>query len=104
MAWTALIFAGIFEMLGITMMNEVVKKQSLKTIGLLILAFSVSFLLLAYAMETIPMGTAYAIWTGIGASGGALIGMFFYNEGKDWRRIACIGIIIAAVVGLKYLS
>ena len=50
------------------------------------------------------MGTAYAIWTGIGASGGALVGMFFYNEGKDWRRIICIALIISAVVGLKFLS
>ena len=104
MDWIALIGAGIFEMLGITMMNEVVKRQSIKTIGLLILSFGISFILLAYAMETIPMGTAYAIWTGIGASGGALVGMFFYNEGKDWRRIICIALIISAVVGLKFLS
>ena len=104
MDWIALIAAGIFEMVGITMMNEVVKKRTALTIGLLVASFVISFLLLSYAMETIPMGTAYAIWTGIGASGGALIGMFFYNEGKDWRRIVCIALIIGAVVGLKYLS
>lgn len=104
MDWIALIAAGIFEMLGITMINEVVKKQSVKTIGLLVLSFGISFILLAYAMETIPMGTAYAIWTGIGASGGALVGMFFYNEGKDWKRIVCIALIIGAVVGLKFLA
>ena len=103
MDWIALIAPGIFEMLGITMINEVVKKQSVKTIGLLVLSFGISFILLAYAMETIPMGTAYAIWTGIGASGGALVGMFFYNEGKDWKRIVCIALIIGAVVGLKFL-
>ena len=104
MEWFALIAAGIFEMVGITMINEVIKKQNLRTISLLVASFGISFLLLAYAMETIPMGTAYAIWTGIGASGGALIGMFFYNEGKDWRRVLCIILIISAVVGLKYLS
>lgn len=104
MDWIALIAAGLFEMFGITMMNEVVKKRSLKNIVLLVVGFGISFLLLAYAMETIPMGTAYAIWTGIGASGGALIGMFFYNEGKDWKRIVCIALIIGAAVGLKFLS
>ena len=104
MDWIALIAAGIFEMLGITMINEKKKKQSVKTIGLLVLSFGISFILLAYAMETIPMGTAYAIWTGIGASGGALVGMFFYNEGKDWKRIVCIALIIGAVVGLKFLA
>jgi paired small multidrug resistance pump len=104
MIWTALIFAGIFEMVGITMMNEVVKKRTPITIGILVLAFAISFLLLSYAMSVIPMGTAYAVWTGIGASGGAIIGMLFYNEGSDWRRIACIFLIIAAVVGLKFLS
>lgn len=104
MDWIALIAAGIFEMFGITMMNEVVKKHSVKTIGLLVLFFGISFALLSYAMETIPMGTAYAIWTGIGASGGALVGMLFYGEDKSWKRVLCIVLIIGAVVGLKFLS
>lgn len=104
MDWVALIAAGIFEMFGIAMMNEVTKKRSAKTFGLLVLFFGISFALLSYAMSTIPMGTAYAIWTGIGASGGALVGMLFYGESKDWRRIVCIALIISAVVGLKYLG
>jgi paired small multidrug resistance pump len=55
-------------------------------------------------METLPMGTAYAIWTGIGASGGALIGMLFYGESKDWRRILFIAMVLSSAVGLKLVS
>jgi Membrane transporters of cations and cationic drugs len=59
---------------------------------------------LSYAMNTIPMGTAYAVWTGIGASGGALIGMFFFGESKDWKRIVFITMILIATIGLKITS
>lgn len=50
------------------------------------------------------MGTAYAIWTGIGASGGALIGMIFYGDSKDWRRLVLIAMVIGAAIGLKLVS
>lgn len=60
--------------------------------------------LLAYAMETLPMGTAYAIWTGIGASGGAIVGMLVYRESKDWKRLVFIGMVLGAAIGLKLVS
>lgn len=104
MAWVALVGAGLFEMLGVAMMNEMYRRKSWIPVALLVVFFSMSFWLLSVAMEVIAMGTAYAIWTGIGASGGALVGMFFYNEGKDWKRIVCIALIIGAVVGLKFLA
>ncbi len=50
------------------------------------------------------MGTAYAIWTGIGTVGGALVGMFFFGESKEWRRVLFIGMVLAAAVGLKQIS
>lgn len=50
------------------------------------------------------MGTAYAIWTGIGASGGVILGMLFYGESKDWRRLIFIGMVLGAAVGLKFVS
>ncbi len=62
-----------------------------------------SFAGLAYAMETLPMGTAYAIWTGIGAAGGALLGMLFFNESKDWRRIFCIALVLGAAIFFKII-
>lgn len=104
MAWIALIGAGLFEMLGVTMMNEMYRKKSWVPVALLVVFFSVSFWLLSVAMETIAMGTAYAIWTGIGASGGAILGMVMYGESKDWKRIVCIALIIGSVIGLKLIS
>jgi len=55
-------------------------------------------------MKSLPAGTAYAVWTGIGTVGGTLVGMFFYGEDKDWKRILFISLIIVAVVGLKLTS
>jgi len=104
MAWTALIFAGLFEMLGVAMINKLHQDRNWKSLALLIIGFGASFLLLAYAMESLPMGTAYAIWTGIGASGGAIVGMLFYNESKDWKRILFIAMVLGAAVGLKLIS
>ena len=63
-----------------------------------------SFVLLAQAMKTLPLGTAYAIWTGIGAAGTAILGMVFLNEPKDLMRILCLLMIVAGVVGLKYFA
>lgn len=63
-----------------------------------------SFVLLAWALKTIPVGTAYAIWTGIGAAGTALVGMIALGESKEPLRLVCIVMIIAGVVGLKLFS
>ena len=104
MAWFLLILAGICETLGVVMINIMNRDKNLKSAIYLILAFGTSFAFLTIAMRSIPMGTAYAIWTGIGASGGALIGMFLFRESKDWRRILCIFIILGSVIGLKAIS
>ena len=66
-----------------------------------VLAMAASMYLLARAAEGLPIGTAYAVWTGIGAVGTAIIGMLLLNESRDWVRLACIGLIILGVVGLK---
>ncbi|OEC02048.1 transporter [Lysinibacillus sphaericus] len=104
MAWVALVIAGLCEMMGVFMISKYNEVKSIKNLVLLIAVFTVSFLGLAYAMETLPMGTAYAIWTGIGAAGGALLGMLFFNESKDWRRIVCIVLVLGAAICLKLLS
>ena len=64
----------------------------------------VSFAFLSLALKTLPLGTAYAVWTGIGAIGTALIGIFFFGEPRDLLRLLCIGLIVAGVFGLKALS
>ena len=104
MAWISLILAGIFEMFGVTMINKFHKERNWQSLLLLFLAFGGSFLFLAYAMKTLPMGTAYAIWTGIGASGGAILGMLLYGESKDWKRIVFIAMVLSAAIGLKLVS
>ncbi|MFF1995253.1 DMT family transporter [Bacillus mycoides] len=104
MAWISLILAGLFEMFGVAMINKLHKDRNWQSLVLLILGFGLSFIFLAYAMETLPMGTAYAIWTGIGASGGAILGMVFYGESKDWRRLIFIGMVLGAAIDLKLVS
>jgi len=66
-----------------------------------ILAMAASMFLLARASEGLPIGTAYAVWTGIGAVGTATVGMLVLNESRDWVRLVSIGLIILGVVGLK---
>ncbi len=104
MAWISLILAGLFEMFGVTMINKVHKDRNWQSLVQLFLGFGASFLFLAYAMKTLPMGTAYAIWTGIGASGGAILGMLLYGESKDWRRVIFITMVLGAAIGLKLVS
>ncbi len=104
MAWVSLILAGLFEMFGVAMINKLHKDRNWPSLLLLFIGFGSSFLFLAYAMKTLPMGTAYAIWTGIGASGGAIIGMLLYGESKDWRRVVFIAMVLGAAVGLKLVS
>jgi quaternary ammonium compound-resistance protein SugE len=63
-----------------------------------------SVVTLSQATKTLPIGTAYAVWTGLGAVGTALFGMIFFQESRDALRLACIALIIAGVVGLRYFS
>jgi len=104
MAWMALLAAGVFEMAGVAMINKWHNERNWPSFLLMLLGFGFSFIFLSIAMETLPMGTAYAVWTGIGASGGAIIGMLFYNEAKDWKRIIFIAMVLGSAVGLKMVS
>lgn len=82
MAWAFLVVAGLFEMFGVAMINRLNKYRNLQSFLLLFLGFGGSFLFLSFAMKSLPMGTAYAVWTGIGASGGAILGMLLYGEAQ----------------------
>ena len=104
MAWILLVLAGLFEMFGVAMINKIYKVRNWKTVIQMVLGFGASFILLSFAMETLPMGTAYAIWTGLGASGGAVLGMLLYGEPKDWKRLVFITMVLASAVGLKLVS
>ncbi|MFD1019056.1 DMT family transporter [Thalassobacillus hwangdonensis] len=104
MPWVALLIAGVCEMFGVLLINRLHDKKNWQSLFLLALAFSASFIFLAYALEHLPMSTAYAIWTGIGACGGAILGMIYYDEPKEWKRLLFIGVILASTLGLKLLE
>ncbi|OLO26865.1 QacE family quaternary ammonium compound efflux SMR transporter [Alkalihalophilus pseudofirmus] len=104
MAWILLLFAGIFEMVGVVMINKFHQDRNWQAILYLVSSFAASFLFLALALQTLPMSTAYAIWTGIGAAGGAILAMVYYNEPKNMVRLVFITIIIVSTIGLKLVS
>ena len=101
MNWIALGLAGLMEIgwaIGLKYTDGFTRLwPSLATVA----AMALSFLLLAYSLRSIPVGTAYAIWTGIGATGVAVIGMVALGESASVSRIACIGLIVAGIIGLK---
>lgn len=104
MAWRILIIAGIFEVIWAVGLKYSEGFSHLWfSIGTL-LAMLVSFSLLSLAMKELPVGTAYAVWTGIGAAGTALYGMAFMGEPRDAARLACLALIVGGIAGLKLLS
>jgi len=104
MTWISLIFAGLFEVVGVMGMSLVNQKRSFRSYLVLVAGFGLSFALLSYAMTGIAMGTAYAVWTGIGTVGSTVVGMFLYGESKDRMRLFCIALIVCSVIGLKLLG
>ncbi len=104
MAWVVLFVAGLLEVgwaIGLKYTEGFTKLwPSVATIG----AMAVSFFLLSHALRTIPVGTGYAVWTGIGAVGTVILGMVFLGEPRDVGRIFCLLLIIAGIVGLKVVS
>ncbi|MFC4403053.1 DMT family transporter [Gracilibacillus xinjiangensis] len=104
MEWFVLILSGLFEMFGVIMISRWHQTKKISDLLLLIFSFSMSFVGLSYALNYIAMGTAYAIWTGIGAAGSAIIGILFFHESKNIKRIFFLSLIILSVIGLKMLG
>ena len=104
MAWTYLAVAGLFEIgwaIGLKYSDGFSKPvPSLLTVA----AMAMSIWLLSAAMKTIPVGTAYAVWTGIGAVGVAILGMILFGESREILRITCLFLIITGIIGLKLVS
>ncbi|MFN3789660.1 quaternary ammonium compound efflux SMR transporter SugE [Massilia sp.] len=104
MVWAILVVAGLFEIgwaIGLKYTEGFTRLWP--TVGTL-LAMAVSFGLLAHALKTLPVGTAYAVWTGIGAIGTAIIGIVLLGESASPARLLCIAMIGAGIVGLKIVS
>ena len=103
MSWIYLIIAGLFEIgwpLGFKLASTYTKYNIL-FFGVSVISMALSCVLLYLAQKTIPIGTAYVIWTGIGAVGTLLIGIFFFGDSVNFWRIFFIAIIIAGIIGLK---
>lgn len=104
MAWVYLLIAGLFECVWAIGLKYTDGFTKLTPSLITLTAMAISFGLLSLAMRTLPVGTAYAIWTGIGAVGVATIGMVFLGEPKEVLRILCLLLIICGIVGLKLVS
>lgn len=104
MAWVFLIIASFGEIFGVMGINLFLRSKSLLWIGMIVLSMGFGFLFLSLAMHDIALGTAYAVWTGIGATGAVLIGILFFNETAGWKRLFFLSCIIAGAVGLKLLD
>jgi quaternary ammonium compound-resistance protein SugE len=104
MPWIYLLIAGLLEVgwaIGLKYSNGFTRLwPSVGTVA----AMVVSFLFLSLALKTIPVGTGYAVWTGIGAVGTAILGMVLLGESRDVWRVLCLVLIVAGIVGLKLVS
>jgi len=104
MAWIILIIAGLFEVVwavGLKYTQGFTRAvpASIPAAGMII-----SVYLLAQASKTLPIGTAYAVWTGVGAVGAVILGIILFNEPRDPARLFFLGLIVAGIIGLKFVS
>ena len=104
LAWVFLLVAGLLEIVWSVSMkaSQGFTKHGFTAITLI--AACLSFWLLGLALRLLPVGTAYAVWTGIGAVGAAVLGIVFFGESLTIARIGCIALIVCGIVGLKLFS
>lgn len=104
MNWVILIIAGLFETgfaFCLSKMKETTALEHYLWAAGFLVSLTLSMVLLAKAVQTIPIGTAYPIWTGIGAVGTVLVGIFFFNEPATFARLFFITTLIISIIGLK---
>lgn len=101
MAWVALILAGLFEIGWAVGLKYTQGFTRLWPSMATVLSMVVSLALLSLALRTLPLGTAYAVWTGIGAVGTVVLGIVLFGETASAGRLACASLIVAGIVGLK---
>lgn len=104
MAWFILVLAGLFEVAWAVGLKYSEGFTRLYPSLFTLISMVISFLLLAHSFKTLPMGTAYTVWTGVGAIGTVIYGLYFLGEPATSIRLVCIGLIIAAIIGLKISS
>jgi quaternary ammonium compound-resistance protein SugE len=104
MSWFLLVAAGLFEIAWAIGLKYTEGFSRLVPSILTLAAMALSVALLGMALKTLPIGTAYAVWTGIGAVGTALLGLILFGESTEPLRLASIGLIVAGITGLKLAS
>ena len=104
MPWLTLIIAGFFEVGFTTCLKLSNNFSDWRWSAGFFICITLSFVLLNKAVQTIPLGTGYAVWTGIGAVGTVIIGMLFFKEPTDFWRLFFIFTLIASIIGLKLVS
>ncbi|HZB61533.1 MAG TPA: quaternary ammonium compound efflux SMR transporter SugE [Microvirga sp.] len=104
MAWAYLALAGLFEIGWAIGLKYTDGFTRIVPTMLTVVSMVVSVLLLGLALKTLPVGTGYAVWTGIGTVGTALLGIYLLGEPATATRLACIGLIVAGILGLKLAS
>jgi quaternary ammonium compound-resistance protein SugE len=101
MAWIVLIIAGIFEVVWAFAMKQSAGFTRLTPTAIMVVAMAASVLLLAFAMKSLPLGTAYAVWTGIGALGAFAVGVAILGEPATALRVGSAALILLGLIGLK---
>jgi quaternary ammonium compound-resistance protein SugE len=104
MAWLILFVAGLFEIGWAIGLKYTDGFTRLVPSVLTVVAMAVSVILLGVALKTLPVGTAYAVWTGVGAVGTAILGIYLFGDPATTARLASIGLIVAGIVGLKLVT
>jgi quaternary ammonium compound-resistance protein SugE len=103
-AWLSLVVAGLFEVVWAVGLKYTDGFSRLWPSVFTVVAMVLSVLLLEYAVRSVPVGTAYAVWVGIGAVGTAVFGMILFGESREPLRLLCLALIVAGVVGLKLVT
>lgn len=101
MAWVLLVVAGLFEVIWAIGLKYTEGFTRLWPSVGTVAAMTASVVLLGLAMRTLPVGTAYAVWTGIGAVGTVILGIVLFAEPAGAARLVCVGLIVAGILGLK---
>lgn len=104
MAWIYLFIAGVFEIVWALSLKNIDGLNKISPILITIVGMAISFFFLSLSLKSLPVGTAYAIWTGIGAVGVALFGIIFYSEPVNFSRVLCLLLIVIGIIGLKLSS
>src|SRR5215468_8500881 len=104
LAWGLLLIAGLLEIVWSLSMKASDGFTKQHFTALTLVAAGLSFWLLGLALRQLPVGTAYAVWTGIGAVGATVLGIVFFGESLSIARIGCIALIVLGILGLKYLG